>query len=239
MLVISHRGVRAPATPSAVGFGSPSDNTLEAFERAVQLGVDGIETDVRLSADGQAVLYHDRLAPDGREISALLRDELSSQVGFPVPTLDEALARWDHLLWVLEIKTPRVVEAVVAALRRYGGTRRCLVISFWHPIIRQVRTELDVDCGLSVRHRPLAFVPIELGEKPDDPHVKTVVWDYEFLDADLVQDAKSQGWKNLVFGPETPAEHHQCAELGVDGVITDSPHYLLSTAPPDVTPIPA
>jgi glycerophosphoryl diester phosphodiesterase len=45
--------------------------------------VDGIETDVRLSAEGRAVLFHDRLAPSGRPVAELSVAELSGETGHP------------------------------------------------------------------------------------------------------------------------------------------------------------
>ncbi|MEK7843741.1 MAG: glycerophosphodiester phosphodiesterase family protein, partial [Pseudomonadota bacterium] len=55
MLVIAHRGFHA-AVP---------ENTLAAFEAAVTLGVNGIETDVRISRDGLPVLIHNRVIASG------------------------------------------------------------------------------------------------------------------------------------------------------------------------------
>src|SRR5258708_4377063 len=81
MLILSHRGYHETVP----------ENTLEAFEQAVALGVDGIETDIRLSADGLPILFHDRTTSDGRSVAALSRAELSELVGYPVPTLGEAL----------------------------------------------------------------------------------------------------------------------------------------------------
>src|SRR5579864_277216 len=103
MLVISHRGyhVRAP------------ENTLESFEAAIALGVDGIETDIRLSADQVPILFHDHLAPDGRDVASLSHAELTHAVGYAIPTLEQALqlpvAGKRDFLWNLEIKTPAAV----------------------------------------------------------------------------------------------------------------------------------
>src|SRR5687767_7161395 len=135
MLTIAHRGYHV----------SEPENTLEAFAAAAALEVDGIETDVRLSADHLPVLIHDRHAPDGRDVKALTQRQLSQLLGHHVPTLDEALARFPEPLWVLEIKTPQVVEAAVAVIERYARTRRLLVISFWHPVIEALGRRLDVD----------------------------------------------------------------------------------------------
>lgn len=218
MLILSHRGLRDG------GF----ENTLEAFDRAVEAGVDGIETDIRLSRDGRAVLYHDRLAPGGEPVASLTRKELTDQAGCSVPTLDEALARHPELFWILEIKTPETVDACLETLRHTSLSRPCLVISFWHTVIKRVSDELNVECGLSVRHRPLDFASLGLASDRNGSSVTTVIWDFEFLDAELVREAAAHGWRNLVFGAETAAEHDRCRRLGVDGIITDHPHLLLA-----------
>jgi glycerophosphoryl diester phosphodiesterase len=67
MLVLSHRGVRTHAP----------ENTLAAFEAAIALKVDGIETDIRLSKDGIPILFHDRLTLDGQEVVSMTQAELS------------------------------------------------------------------------------------------------------------------------------------------------------------------
>jgi glycerophosphoryl diester phosphodiesterase len=102
MLVISHRGYH-PSVPA---------NTYDAFAQAVALGVDGIETDVRVSADGQLLLFHDRVAPDGRAVEVLTHRELTACVRYEVPLLETALQKWDGVLWNLEIKAPAAVEAL-------------------------------------------------------------------------------------------------------------------------------
>jgi glycerophosphoryl diester phosphodiesterase len=58
MLVISHRGYHK----------NVPENTLDAFQATPSLGVDGIETDVRLSRDGELILCHDRVSPDSRKV---------------------------------------------------------------------------------------------------------------------------------------------------------------------------
>ena len=64
---------------------------MDAFQRAAESGADGIETDVRLAADGQLVLFHDRSVPDGHEVKELTKAQLSAVAGHNVPTLEEAV----------------------------------------------------------------------------------------------------------------------------------------------------
>ena len=247
MLILSHRGFheRAP------------ENTLAAFDAAAALGVDGIETDIRLSADAQLVLFHDRLAPDGRPVASLARDELSRLVGYEVPTLESALARLPDMLWNLEIKTPAALEPLIAVLRgplapwvacpRLRGhgftpedrsdmstasvgmapTRRLLVTSFIHPLVDDICLRLRVDGGLLVAHRPAEET------KPGDwisghTRVGSIVWDYNSCDEQLLRQSAAQGALNFVYGAETKAELAELARWDVAGVITDRPDHLLS-----------
>src|SRR5437016_4540429 len=109
MLVLSHRGYHVAAP----------ENTIDAFSAAVAMGVDGIETDIRLSADHLPILFHDRLAPNGVAVASLSRDELSAMVGYQVPTLDTALELFAGVLWNLEIKTPLALEILVQIVKKY------------------------------------------------------------------------------------------------------------------------
>src|SRR5947209_3766097 len=100
-LILAHRGFHVHVP----------ENTLDAFSAAADAGVDGIETDIRSDVDGVPILFHDRLARNGSPVNSLTRAELASVVGYPVPTLVEALDWGKDLVWDLEIKTPEVADA--------------------------------------------------------------------------------------------------------------------------------
>jgi glycerophosphoryl diester phosphodiesterase len=226
-LVIAHRGLHAARRGVArAGGGRPAgcpENTLAAFERAAAAGVDGIETDVRLSRDGLPVLFHDRTAPGGRAVADLTAAELSAAAGYPVPTLDRALEMPADLLWNVEIKTPAAVPATRAVLAAWASRRRILVSSFWHSLVPPFRS-LGVETGLLLASRPLDAGAL-LAQLPRDGSVGTLVWDYEILDAELLAAAAQEGLRCWTYGVETVAEHRRCRELAacLAGVITDHP----------------
>jgi glycerophosphoryl diester phosphodiesterase len=220
MLIFCHRGYH----------GHVPANTYDAFARAVALGVDGIETDIRLSADGRLVLYHDRLAPDGRAVASLTYSELCACARYEVPLLETALRQWREVWWNLEIKTPAAGEAILALLSRLPRPRGYLLTSFWHPAVEQAAQRLDADCGVLVAHRPFVAATPPLGWWPAHRRVNTVVWDYEVLDPALLRQTAARGLRNIVYGPETADEHQRCIELKLDGVITDHPELLLPAA---------
>lgn len=207
MLTISHRGccLNAP------------ENTLKAFEHAYRLGVDGIETDVRLTADSRLVLFHDRRLGNGQRVCDLSHSKLTDVAGYPVPRLEEALDWSDQKLWVLELKDPNATDQLVAILKRYVASHRLLVISFCHNAMVKVRQQLDVECGVSIAHRPQSLSMTELRQW------HTIIWRYEFIDAELMQEAKVAKHRNFVFHVDGVDEHRMCREMGVDGVITDQP----------------
>lgn len=140
-MLIGHRGCR--------GSGSPAENTLEAFEYALDRGAHGFELDTRLTRDGCAVVFHDCsigrcLAPGiagNVKVSDLTRQELQ-QLNFKdapearVPTLEEAVLlakrRKAHILIeTKDIHQPEELAArVVELIRKHDMVELAVVISF-------------------------------------------------------------------------------------------------------------
>lgn len=209
MLILSHRGLRR---------GVP-ENTLGAFQAAVDAGVDGIETDLRRTRDDAIVLFHDRLDPRGLAVGDLTHRELSDAVGYAVPTVDDALTTWPDLLWNLEIKTPDVAAPLRARLRAHEGVH-VLVTSFWHDALAAFADAgRHVECGAL-----LASCPIELSPGLRSmAHVRTLVWEYEFIAAQTLRLARAHDMRVFAYDAQTRTEHEACRRAGLDGLITDEP----------------
>ena len=85
---IAHRGAK----------GYFPENTISAFEKAFELGCDGIELDVHLSADGKIIVIHDATidrTTNGKGLVTDLTLEFIKSAGFPnaqIPTLDDVIA---------------------------------------------------------------------------------------------------------------------------------------------------
>jgi glycerophosphoryl diester phosphodiesterase len=107
----AHRGARANAP----------ENTLEAFSLAARLGATGLESDVWLTADGEAVLDHDGVVRSGirrRRIAELRRAELPPHI----PTLAELYDEvGTDLPLSLDVKDADAFDAVIAAASTAGG----------------------------------------------------------------------------------------------------------------------
>ena len=215
MLLFAHRGYHVEAP----------ENSLAAFAAAIRLGVDGIETDVRLSRDGLPVIIHDRVTPRRRAVADLTRREIEDDIGHPVPVLDEILDAFPDIWWNIEIKNPEAWPAASRILAQFQGTRRLIVTSFRHDVVKLCADQLAIDCGLLLAHRPLDVRAIMAGCAAH-PRIKTIVWDYNATDERVLQGVSAGGWRNFAYGAVTATEHQRCMALGLSGLITDFPRLV-------------
>src|SRR5215475_6801664 len=116
-LLLGHRGLRSAR--------SIRENTIAAFDLALQHGCDGFEFDVRLSGDRQALVCHDPRAK-GMRVSTSTRAQLPH-----LPTLEEVLSRYaKHGFLDIELKTPDLTDIVLYHLSRHRPERGFLISSF-------------------------------------------------------------------------------------------------------------
>jgi glycerophosphoryl diester phosphodiesterase len=132
MQIFAHRGVANKGI---------DENSLEAFQNAVRLGIDGIELDIRLTSDGKPVIVHDpnlrRIAGDNRRIEQVPLRELQSVTlrhGSTIPTLDEVTACVPAPITIdFEVKDARVLDLVIRKLKTSKGLRERTLISSFKP----------------------------------------------------------------------------------------------------------
>ncbi len=222
--VVGHRGAS----------GECPENTLLAFDRALEEGADALELDVRASADGTAVVIHDptvdRTTSGAGPVSAhTLADlrALDAGRGQRIPTLDEVLERYPDTPLILEIKESEVAEAAARSLTRHGAIDRVLVGSFLHAALRPFRASIfhrsasrreTASCwaasrlGISLRLRA-----IEAFAVPERHGSLTVV------DDAFVRSARRRGRPVHVWTVNEPGEAKRLRSLGVAGIITNYP----------------
>jgi len=216
MLVISHRGCREPH----------HGNTLAAFQAAVDQGVDGIETDVRITKDDQLVLFHDRYIGQTK-VKDLTFAEMVELAGRPIVLAEQALDQFDGIVWNLEIKSLAAVDGARRLIERYHSRRRLIVTSFWHNVAEMFAAAFPIDCGVLVSHRPFDVIDFHWFQKR---RINVIVWNYEFVDGTILNQSRDAGMTNLTYKIHTREEHSDASSMALDGIITDHPQYLLPTA---------
>jgi glycerophosphoryl diester phosphodiesterase len=219
MLRIGHRGARA----------YEPENTLRSFKKALEIGVDAVELDVRKTKDDQLVVIHDadvKRTTDGNGLVSELTlkeiKEFSAEKGEKIPTLKEALDFLDKKAKTLiELKEEGVEEKVLSLVNEKGLQKNVIIVSFIEAALRKVR-ELDreVETGLLyATHRNPVKAALDLKASYLLPL-------YRFTHTANVQKAHENGLKVIVWTVNTPEEVAEYAKKGVDGIASDKPDIL-------------
>lgn len=205
-LLISHRGFHS---------GRVRENTLSAFEAALSMGATGVETDVRVCADGVPVLFHDRVICDV-EVETLSHRKLIGLCGYQVPTLEKAIQSWPHIFWNLDVKTPAALDSTLGVLKR-NSAHRVLVSSCHHHVFSERSKPHHVRYGLIVAHHPASFDAL----LPASARIDTIVWDMEIVTENLILEASVHRMRSIVYGAGTVRELERLREWPLEGLITD------------------
>ena len=205
-LLLGHRGARRYA----------AENTIPAFELALEHGCDGFECDVRATADGQAVICHDpRLA--GCTIAQTCHDGLLERAP-NLASLAEVLERFAGRCYLyLEIKVAGLEGCVLRLLEANLPQRGFVVASFLPEVIEAFAFHAR---GAGV---PLGFICDEPHELVRWPHlpVQIVMPKHTLITPGLVQELHANGKQVFTWTVNHEREMHAVAAAGVDGLVSD------------------
>lgn len=245
VLRIGHRGGGALAP----------ENTLAAFKRTIEVGVDFVEFDVLDLDDGTLVLAHsDDLhevshgGADGRVRS--LRLDALREVAPGLPTLEEALEFLSTAGVGLhaDVKSPRHGRDIALALRRHGVVERTVASSFWTSALRDLRAEeprlaLGITYpedrrGLARRRLLTPLVPSVVAVLAQALPRRLPRWlrstgatvamlHYAVLSRAAVGRCHETGAGVWAWTVNDADELRRVVDLGVDGVISDDPRLFL------------
>jgi glycerophosphoryl diester phosphodiesterase len=218
------------------------ENTLPAFQACVDMGYRYLETDVRVTADGVLVVFHDptleRVTDLTGRIETMPWSEVSTaRIGGrePILRLEDLLGAWPDVRFNLDIKAAGVLAPLVRTVRRLAVADRICLGSFSDARIAAARrlfgpsvcTALGPKgvaalrlssyspraAGLVRIQAGVAQVPLQLGGR--------ALVDERFLTA-----AHARGLQVHVWTVDTEAETTAMLDLGVDGIMTDRPAML-------------
>jgi glycerophosphoryl diester phosphodiesterase len=224
-LPFAHRG----------GASDVPENTMEAFEYAVDLGYHYLETDVQVTADGVLAAFHDndlrRTTGRAGKISELPWSEVSTALvdgKAPIPLLEDLLGAWPEVRINIDCKSNAAVDALIATLRRTNSLPRVCVGAFSDSRLRRLRKELGSDLCTSLGPMEVALLRFGLlrhfsglaAQVPVKQGPLTIV-NQRFVDR-----AHHAGLHVHVWTIDDAAEIGRLLDLGVDGIMTDRPLVL-------------
>jgi glycerophosphoryl diester phosphodiesterase len=236
VMIIAHRGFS----------GKAPENTMAAFKKAVDLGSDALEFDVRFSRDGQLVVFHDDVLErttngKGRVADLTLRELRHLDAGYwfhsafageSIPTLKDVLEltrkrillnielkKGDHGQYSMLDLADRTLQEVVRA----GMEQQVLFSSFDLDAVQRI---LEKDPRIQV-----ALITRDPWNSPFDAmrgkHFQVLNSRKSALNENNLSAARQQGIRVNVWTLNTDDEMEKFISMGVDGIITDYPDRLI------------
>jgi len=230
-LAIAHRGGAALAP----------ENTLAAFNGSSGLGFRYLETDVRVTRDGQLVCFHDATldrvtGQRGRVRDHRLVDLRTALVGGtePIPTLGDALDAFPQYSFTVDLKDEAAIEPLGRLLGHRADAQRVCVAGAWDGWLARLRSIApDIQTALGWRSLIRLISCSRVGAKPSPriatapfAHVPIRLGSVPIFVERLVRHAHAIDVRVIVWTVDEPTSMHRLFDMGVDGIITDRPDQL-------------
>jgi glycerophosphoryl diester phosphodiesterase len=217
-LIIGHRGAR----------GHEAENTLASIRRALEMGVDMVEFDVRAAKTGEPVVIHDATVDrttngTGRVADMTLAEirRLRCSNGEPVPTLAGAVAAVGGRADVnVELKNAACAAAVAEYFRK-KDRRRVLFSAFdWSALEILARQLPHARLGVLVGRYNRLKRPFHTAKRLKAWSVNPSV---QLLTRAFVRRAHASGFRIFAYGAASRARVLHCLRQGADGLFADHP----------------
>lgn len=226
--IFAHRG----------GSLESSENTLESFQYALDIGSQYIETDVQLSKDGKVYIFHDdslkRVAGIDQNFSDLPSHEIDSIKifnGKSIPTLEAALETFPHTRFNIDLKTDLVAEPALEILKKHNAQDRICIASFSDERIDLARKYIPSICTsmgpnqiLQVRLAAWKFINPKFVS--DCVQIPVYKYGIKLASKTMVDFCHANHLKVHVWTINDAKTMKKLINIGVDGIITDRPKLL-------------
>jgi len=231
------------------------ENTMVAFQKALEMGADGIEFDVQLSKDGHLVIAHDeRLerVSDGigwlkdytlQELKQFSFNKTHAEYGYvPIPTLEELL-QWmqsNAITMNIEIKTgmiyyPNIEEKTVALVEKFAMQQRVLYSSFNHYSLKKIK-DLDKTAKIGLLcdedFIDIPIYPATLAADAIHPSISIAQKN------GFIEKCHKENLKVHVWTVDVKTDMKWLCESGVDAIFTNCPDHARKIADGDYSVIP-
>ena len=227
-------------------------NSRASIETALTMGVDRIECDVQIAADGSLVLVHDDAAPLPDGGKRLVRRTTTAELRTLLPgllTVDDLVeVTMGRVPLLLDVKRAGNEAEIIAAIRRHGLADTASLSSTYLSTLRQLRAALPTTrLGLSTGHvaggdptlpwRTIArwglrlLVPLPLIASLRLVGATEAMLQHRVATAPLVTALHAGRWQVNVWTVDHPAAIRRAIDLGVDGIISNRPDLVRDILP--------
>ncbi|WP_433779866.1 glycerophosphodiester phosphodiesterase [Flavobacterium anhuiense] len=222
MLKIAHRGAKA----------YEPENTLKAFQKALDLNSDGIELDVHLSSDGYLIVIHDETIDRTTNGKGLVNDftlaELKSFLidgKYQIPTLNEVFDLVNKKCFInIELKglgtPPKVVSLIEEYISEKDWKYEHFIISSFDWNMLEETSKLNPNISIGVLTEENIDTALAFAEKIK---AKAIHPDFQLLNAENVQQMQEKGFLVLPWTVNSEEDIQKVKTYQVNGIISDNP----------------
>ncbi|EJG00721.1 glycerophosphodiester phosphodiesterase [Flavobacterium sp. F52] len=222
MLKIAHRGAKA----------YEPENTLQAFQKALDLNSDGIELDVHLSSDGYLIVIHDETIDRTTNGKGLVNDftlaELKSFLidgKYQIPTLNEVFDLVNKKCFVnIELKGLETAPKVVSLIEEYISEKdwkyEHFIISSFDWNMLEETSNLNPNISIGVLTEENIDTALAFAEKIK---AKAIHPDFQLLNAENVHQMQEKGFLVLPWTVNSEEDIQKVKSYQVNGIISDNP----------------
>jgi glycerophosphoryl diester phosphodiesterase len=232
IVCVAHRGASAQFP----------ENTMLAFSKAIEQGVDALEVDVHHTADNELVVIHDASLERTTNGSGLVYTQsmreirqLDAGCGEKVPLLVEViqLARVSRVRLCVEIKGATeseelaIADAVIRTLEAADFLDHAIITSFsTRALLRAKALNAEVSTMLDPSPQDGSLTPREICAQTLRAGANCLSYDFRFLTPEIVRECWLTGLALWPWDPDELSEIEQVLRLGVQGVMTNRPDRL-------------
>ncbi len=218
--VIAHRGEHL----------HHAENTLPAYQAAIDAGADFIEVDVRTTSDGKLVIMHDATVDSQTNGKGAVKDMTFAQIraldvrGSKVPTFDEVLDLARGKIGVY-VDSKQVSGAdMIAAVERYDMQDR-IVVYGGHKYLKDVAALRP-----TIKVMPESVSAAACRRLVDELHPKVIAFDARDFTDEIIaiaKNAKADIYVDRFGDADTPASWQDAVDRGATGIQTNKPAELV------------
>lgn len=227
MQIIAHRGASA----------LEPENTLKSFIKAMKLGVDMVECDVRTTLDGQLVIHHDPYLDRTTNGTGLVKNKSLSELrqlnagdGERIPTLREAIDTVKGQVgMVIEVKDPGSEEKILNLIKEEKIAAEVIIASFYHRVSLNIKSlDPEISTGVIFACQPINSVAMAIDAQAD-----IIFPQYQYLNKLMVDEAHDHGIKVVAGVIDDPITVENVVSWEVDAVVTNNPAIMKFVFPFD------
>lgn len=210
------------------------ENTLRSIKKAIELGIDGVEIDIRRCKSREIVAIHDEKVDRTTNSKGYVKDfnlkdlkKLNAGKGERIPTLEEVIIfikkfndeNKKRIKLIIELKDKDLEKDVIKLIKKYNIDNNTIVISFYHQLIKNIKSKINAG---------ILFVGNPINVSNLAKNADFLFINFNYVDKNLIQNAHKYKLKVFVWNIDKIENLKKMLKLKVDGIGSNKPDVIVN-----------